>query len=104
MITFNDIYEASRKERYSENLQPLSENFIADVAEYLKEKKEMTSKKEDVFSDVIDKTKKQIENEFNQKIANANENKVSKKELNEIAKLKDDKQNLLDARRVQLKT
>ena len=62
MITFNDIYEASRKERYSEKLQLLPENFILDVAEYLKEKKEMSSKKEDVFSDVIDKTKKQLEN------------------------------------------
>ena len=62
MITFNDIYDASRKERYSEKLQPLPENFILDIAEYLKEKKEMSSKKEDVFSDVIDKTKKQLEN------------------------------------------
>jgi|TARA_Y100000310_G_scaffold343968_1_gene454261 DNA replication initiation complex subunit (GINS family) len=62
MITFNDIYEASRKEIYSEKLQPISENFILDVAEYLKEKKEMSSKKEDVFSDVVDKTKKQLEN------------------------------------------
>ena len=62
MITFNDIYEASRKERYSEKLQFLPENFISDLAEYLKEKREMSLKKEDVFSDVIDKTKKQLEN------------------------------------------
>ena len=62
MITFNDIYEASRKERYSEKLQSLSENFISDVSEYLKEKKEISLKNEDVFSDVIDKTKKQLEN------------------------------------------
>ena len=62
MITFNDIYEASRKERHHEKLQPLSENFISDVSEYLKEKKEISSKDEGVFSDVIDKTKKQLEN------------------------------------------
>ena len=62
MITYNDIYESARKERYSDNLQPLSKNFIEEVAEYLKDKKEMASKEDDVFSDVIAKTKKQLEN------------------------------------------
>ena len=62
MITYNDIYEASRKERYSEQLQPLSKNFIKDVAEYLRDKKEIASKESDSFSEVILKTKKQLEN------------------------------------------
>jgi len=62
MITYNDIYEAARKERYSEQLQNLSKKFIVDIADYLKEKKEITSKEDDVFSDVIIKTKKQLEN------------------------------------------
>ncbi len=62
MITYNDIYEAARKERYSEKLQSVSKNFISDVAEYLKEKKQITSKKEDIFSDDIVKNKKQLEN------------------------------------------
>jgi len=62
MITYNDIYEAARKERYSEQLQKLSKNFIIDLANYLKEKKEIASKEDDVFSDVIIKTKKQLEN------------------------------------------
>jgi len=62
MITYNDIYEAARKERYSEQLQPLSKNFITEVSNYLKEKKEISSKEDDVFSDVIIKTKKQLEN------------------------------------------
>jgi len=62
MITYNDIYEAARKERYSEQLQKLNKNFISDVAEYLKEKREITLKEDDVFSDVILKTKKQLEN------------------------------------------
>ena len=62
MITYNDIYEAARKERYSEQLQPLSKNFIAEVSKYLKEKKEIASKEDDIFSDVIIKTKKQLEN------------------------------------------
>ena len=49
MITYNDIYEAARKERYAEQLQKLPKKFIDDVASYLKEKKEMAFKEEDVF-------------------------------------------------------
>jgi DNA replication initiation complex subunit (GINS family) len=62
MITYNDIYEAAKKERYSENLQPLQKSFIKEVAEYLKEKKEIASREENTFSDVLLKTKKQLEN------------------------------------------
>ena len=62
MITYNDLYEAARKERYSEQLQQLPKNFILEIAEYLKEKKELVSKDDDLFSDMIAKTKKQLEN------------------------------------------
>lgn len=62
MITYNDIYEAEKKERYSDQLQPLPKNFVKDVSDYLKEKKEIASKENDIFSDVIIKTKKQLEN------------------------------------------
>jgi len=62
MITYNDIYEALRKEKYSEQLQPIDENFVKEVSVYLEEKKEVTEKKEDMFSDTIIKTKKQLEN------------------------------------------
>lgn len=65
MITYSDIYEASRKERFSEQLQPLQKNFIDEVSNYLKEKKEMASKSSEegeMFSDVVMKTKKQLEN------------------------------------------
>lgn len=62
MISYNDIYEASRKEGYSEQLQQLPKNFLAEVADYLREKKEIASKENDTFSDVIAKTKKQFEN------------------------------------------
>ena len=62
MITYNDLYEAARKERYSDQLQPLQKNFVSEVAEYLKEKKELVSKDDDIFSDIILKTKKQLEN------------------------------------------
>ena len=61
MITYNDIYEAARKER-GDGLQELPNNFIEEVANYLKEKKEFSSKEDDEFSDVILKTKRQLEN------------------------------------------
>lgn len=62
MITYKDIYEASKKERYSENLQPISKGFVRDVAKYLKEKRDAAAKDNDVFSDSLLKTKKQLEN------------------------------------------
>lgn len=62
MITYNDIYEAARKERYSEQLQQIPKNFISEVAKYMKDKKEIAAKDSTDFSDVIMKTKKQLEN------------------------------------------
>lgn len=62
MITYNEIYEAARKERYAEKLQPLQKNFIFEVSNYLREKKEISAKEDDAFSDIIMKTKKQLEN------------------------------------------
>ena len=62
MITYNDLYESARKERYSDQLQPLPKNFILEVANYLSEKKQLSLKEDDAFSDMIAKTKKQLEN------------------------------------------
>jgi len=62
MITYKDIYEAAKKERYSENLQPIQKTFVVEVAKYMKEKRETAAKSDDVFSEVLIKTKKQLEN------------------------------------------
>jgi DNA replication initiation complex subunit (GINS family) len=62
MITYNELYDVLRKERYSEQLQPIPKNFIKDVSAYLRDKKEIAEKKDDDFSDTIMKTKKQFEN------------------------------------------
>lgn len=62
MITYNDIYEMLRKEKYSEQLQNLPKTFVKDVLNYLKEKKQISEKEGDIFSDAIIKTKKQFEN------------------------------------------
>ncbi len=62
MITYNDIYEAARKERYSDQLQKLPKNFIFEVSAYLESKKQVALQSEEDFSDVVMKTKKQLEN------------------------------------------
>lgn len=64
MITYNDLYESLRKERYSDDLQLLSKGFLHDVTEYLEDKKNF-SEKEDasgLFSDMALKNKKKLEN------------------------------------------
>jgi len=53
MLTYNDLYEILRKEKYSEMLQQLPKNFVEDVSEYLADRKSQTTK---------DESKKQLEN------------------------------------------
>ena len=62
MITYNDLYETLRKERYSEQLQPLTKKFISGVSSYIVEKKKLASQGGDFFSDEVAKVKKQLEN------------------------------------------
>jgi len=61
MITYNDLYEALRKERYSEQLQPLMKGFIKEVAEYIKDREDSISG-DDLFSEEVQKSKRQLEN------------------------------------------
>ena len=61
MITYNDIYEAVRKER-NEELQTLPKDFLEEVANYLREKKNFSVKNADDFSEETTKVKKQLEN------------------------------------------
>ncbi len=62
MISYNELYDILRKEKYSEALQPLSKVFIEEVSEYLNDKKVESNKEDDLFSDNIAKSKKQLEN------------------------------------------
>lgn len=62
MITYNDIYEAARKERYSESLQKIPKAFVKEVASYINEKKEVAAKDNGDLSEGAVKTKKQLEN------------------------------------------
>ena len=62
MITFSDIYEAMRKEKYSENLQILPRNFLTEANNYFHEKREFLNKEDDLFSDMAIKNKKKLDN------------------------------------------
>lgn len=62
MITYNDLYEALRKERYSDDLQLLAKTFLTDTSEYFSDKKKFSDKDDDMFSDVVLKSKKKLEN------------------------------------------
>ncbi|PIO07548.1 hypothetical protein COU59_03265 [Candidatus Pacearchaeota archaeon CG10_big_fil_rev_8_21_14_0_10_34_12] len=62
MITYKDIYDIARNERYSKELQKLPASFIEDVSDYLREKKEAATRESDDISDMVTKTKKQLEN------------------------------------------
>jgi DNA replication initiation complex subunit (GINS family) len=65
MLNYNDLYEMLRKEKYSEQLQPLSKNFVQQFSEYLSEtKKQFSSHSEELFSDELLREKKQFENAF----------------------------------------
>jgi DNA replication initiation complex subunit (GINS family) len=62
MITYSELYEFLRKEKYNEQLQTLPKNFFAEVAAYFQDKKKIAEKDDNIFSDAILKTKKQYEN------------------------------------------
>jgi DNA replication initiation complex subunit (GINS family) len=62
MVTYNDLYDALMKERYSEELQVLPKNFISEAVKYFGEKKKFSEKEGDLFSDLSMKSKKKLEN------------------------------------------
>lgn len=62
MLDYNELYEYLRKEKYSEQLQPLPKSFLGDVADFMKQKKKMLTSGSDFFADDLLKEKKQLEN------------------------------------------
>ena len=62
MLTYNDLYDLLRKEKYSETLQQMDKNFLTDFAEYLKKLREETKIESDLFSNTTIESKKQLEN------------------------------------------
>jgi len=62
MISYNDLYEILRKEKYSEQLQPLPTKFIEEFSIYISDKTPSQSQQQDLFADAAAKSKKQLEN------------------------------------------
>lgn len=62
MIEYNELYEILRKEKYSEALQPLPKNFIEEFSIYLKSNSALSPKEDNLFSNSIAHSKKQLEN------------------------------------------
>ena len=62
MLTYNDLYETLRKEKFSEGLQAMPKNILAEFTEYINDKKQQSNAGGDFFADAIIKTKKQLEN------------------------------------------
>ncbi len=69
MLTYPEIYEILRKEKYNEKLQVLDKGFLGQVSEYLKEKNALLQreKKErpEIFTETLERTRKQMENAKN---------------------------------------
>src|SRR3989344_1932936 len=61
IITYENLYEILRREKYEKELQKIDENFFKSIINYMKEKEELL-KKTTLFTLEIDKTRKQIEN------------------------------------------
>ena len=63
MITYEELYEVFRKEKYSEVLQELPKKFVAEFSDYLNEMKESSDEgQQDLLSDSLHQSKKQFEN------------------------------------------
>ncbi len=61
-MSYNDLYEILRKEKYNEALQQLPKGFLEEVREYLSDRKEQAMQESDMFQDSVLKAKKQFEN------------------------------------------
>ena len=62
MLSYNDLFEYLRKEKYGEQLQKLPSDFISGFSEFMVEMKKSFSKDEDSFLDDSLIVKKQHEN------------------------------------------
>jgi len=62
MLSYNDLFEYLRKEKYGEQLQKLPSDFVSDFSDFLTETRKNFSSSEDLFSEDSLKAKKQHEN------------------------------------------
>lgn len=64
MLSYQELYEYLRKEKYGEQLQSLPKNFVTEFAEYARQQKARFAQENDMFSADLLKDKKQFENAF----------------------------------------
>ncbi len=62
MLSYNELYDLLRKEKYSETLQQIDKSFLLGFNEYLRELRTKISTSDDIFSDSAIENKKQLEN------------------------------------------
>ncbi len=63
MITYQEIYDVLRKEKYNEALQELPKNFFSELSQYISEKKDMIKREtKGVFQETLQGTRKQLDN------------------------------------------
>ena len=62
MLSYNDLFEYLRKEKYGEQLQKLPSDFVSDFSDFLTETRKNFSSSDDLFSEDSLKAKKQHEN------------------------------------------
>ena len=62
MLSYNDLYEILRKEKYSEVLQQLPKDFVLEFSDYVNDRVHESNKEEDLFQENVMKSKKQLEN------------------------------------------
>ena len=66
IITYENLYEILRREKYRTELQKIDESFYQDVVKYLQEKTAILasqSKKESIFASTeVEKTQTQLKN------------------------------------------
>jgi DNA replication initiation complex subunit (GINS family) len=62
MLSYNDLFEYLRKEKYGEQLQKLPNDFISDFSEFMSEMRKTFSSSDDLFSEDSLRAKKQHEN------------------------------------------
>ena len=62
MISYTDLYEFLRKEKYTEQLQGLPKDFLLDLSMYLQEKRGLTLQEDGLFREEVIKSRKQFDN------------------------------------------
>jgi DNA replication initiation complex subunit (GINS family) len=64
MITYQEVYDLLRKEKYNESLQELPKQFFKDLSEYISDKRKILERESDstLFSDTVRMTRKQLDN------------------------------------------